>query len=69
MSQVTALDNEPECEKSIFAPTCCSSSRLPQRSERSEPGAFGYKLDGVDGSLEYDPPDEVDIDRAGLTAI
>jgi len=23
-------------------------------------------LQGVDGSLEYDPPDDVDIDRVGL---
>ena len=48
-----------------FSPlTWCSSSLLPQRSERSEPGALGYKLDGVDGSLEYDPADDVDKDRA-----
>ena len=46
--------------------TCCSSSLLPLRSDRSEPGAFGYILQGVDGSLEYDPPDDVDMDRAGL---
>ena len=50
----------------VSLPTCCSSSLLPLRSERSEPGALGYILQGVDGSLEYDPPDDVDMDRVGL---
>ena len=50
----------------INKPTCCSSSLLPLRSDRSEPGALGYMPHGVDGSLEYEPPEDTDIDRVGL---
>lgn len=64
--QVNIRDSPKNTKRCFCLTTCCSSSRLPLRSDRSDPGAFGYKLEGVDGSLECDPAEDVDMDRAGL---
>lgn len=44
----------------------CLFFRFLLRLERFELGVFGYKLDGVDGLLEYELFDDVDIDRVDL---